>query len=126
MPGAQYTISLYARSNVAVSHSLVIEWFTNSDYAARANGSATTGVASATPGASWTLYKGTVTVPSDATAMRFTLYGSLTGTTSDYIDVDAVMVTKGTTQYPFADGNTTNWVWDGTTNNSSSTGPALQ
>ena len=34
------------------------------------------------------------------------------------------MVTQGTTIYNYADGNTTDWVWNGTANNATSTGPA--
>ena len=40
-------------------------------------------------------------------------------------DVDAVMVTSGSTVYSYADGNTADWAWTGTTNNSTSTGPPL-
>lgn len=35
------------------------------------------------------------------------------------------MVTQGTTSYNYADGDSDNWVWNGTANNSTSTGPAL-
>jgi prepilin-type N-terminal cleavage/methylation domain-containing protein len=40
-------------------------------------------------------------------------------------DVDSVIVTEGSTPYAFADGNTANWVWKDTQNNSMSTGPAI-
>ena len=40
-------------------------------------------------------------------------------------DVDGVMVTSGSTAYNYADGNSTDWVWTGTANNSTSKGPAL-
>lgn len=39
--------------------------------------------------------------------------------------VDDVMITQGSTLYNYADGNSTNWVWNGTANASTSTGPAL-
>jgi hypothetical protein len=39
--------------------------------------------------------------------------------------VDGVMYTKGSTTYGYADGNTTNWVWNGTANNATSTGPPV-
>lgn len=35
------------------------------------------------------------------------------------------MVTQGTSTYNYADGDSLNWVWNGTANNSTSTGPAL-
>ena len=124
VPGEQYVVSLYARSNVSVSHSLVIEWFKDDSYAERANNSGTTGVVSGIPDSSWTYFKGTVVVPSDATAMRLTFYAFSDGTTNDFVDIDAVMITKGKTVYSFADGNTENWAWTGTPNNSTSIGPA--
>lgn len=37
--------------------------------------------------------------------------------------VDGVMFTQGPTAYTYADGNTPNWIWTGTANNSTSTGP---
>jgi prepilin-type N-terminal cleavage/methylation domain-containing protein len=40
-------------------------------------------------------------------------------------DIDGVMVTSGTTAYTYADGNSTDWTWNGTVNNSTSKGPAL-
>lgn len=45
-----------------------------------------------------------------------------TGTT---FDASAYMVTTGSTLYNYADGDSANWVWNGNTNASSSTGPAL-
>lgn len=39
-------------------------------------------------------------------------------------DVDGVMVTSGSTQYGFADGNSADWTWQGAMNNSASSGPA--
>ena len=43
----------------------------------------------------------------------------------DYIEVSDFMLVQGSTQYTFADGNSPNWVWNGTANASTSTGPAL-
>ncbi|MBC7868728.1 prepilin-type N-terminal cleavage/methylation domain-containing protein [Candidatus Saccharibacteria bacterium] len=39
--------------------------------------------------------------------------------------IDGAMVTEGTTLLNYADGASTNWAWNGTVNNSTSTGPAL-
>lgn len=39
--------------------------------------------------------------------------------------ITQVMITEGTTNYNYADGSSTNWVWNGTANSSTSTGPAL-
>ena len=39
--------------------------------------------------------------------------------------VDAVMITAGTTLYPYADGFSNDWEWNGPANNATSTGPTL-
>ena len=39
--------------------------------------------------------------------------------------IDAVMVTAGSTLYNYVDGNSPNWIWNGTANASTSTGPPL-
>ena len=41
------------------------------------------------------------------------------------LGVDAVIVAKNASAVNFADGNSQYWAWDGTANNSTSTGPAL-
>jgi prepilin-type N-terminal cleavage/methylation domain-containing protein len=51
--------------------------------------------------------------------------GSTTSGTLGTYSVDAVMLISGTSGYTYADGNSQNWIWNGTPNNSSSTGPAL-
>jgi prepilin-type N-terminal cleavage/methylation domain-containing protein len=38
---------------------------------------------------------------------------------------DSVMFTEGSTIYNYADGNSADWAWNGSTNNSTSTGPPL-
>ena len=42
---------------------------------------------------------------------------------NDGIEIDSVMIVKTTTIAGYADGNTTSWIWNGTANGSSSTGP---
>lgn len=49
---------------------------------------------------------------------------TLTGIPGDYW-IDAVMMTSGSDMHTYADGSSLNWIWNGTANNSSSTGPAL-
>ena len=44
---------------------------------------------------------------------------------NDVYDWDGLMLTEGSTVYNYADGSSQNWVWNGTANASSSTGPAL-
>lgn len=48
-----------------------------------------------------------------------------TGAVGETYYVDEVMLTEGSTLYPYADGDTPGWAWDGTAGNSTSRGPAL-
>lgn len=43
----------------------------------------------------------------------------------DTLDADSFMLVEGSAVPNYADGNSTNWVWNGTVNNSTSTGPPL-
>lgn len=50
---------------------------------------------------------------------------NISTTTATGLLIKDGMVTLGTTQYNYADGSTTNWIWNGTPNNSTSTGPPV-
>jgi prepilin-type N-terminal cleavage/methylation domain-containing protein len=120
--GKTYQVTLSVRANHTLSRSLNIEWLN----AAKSSILSTSTIVSGyTPGASWATIGGSATAPTGAAFIRLTLYGSGGGLTTDYVDIDSVIVTEGATQYNFADGNTTNWVWNGTANNSTSTGPSV-
>lgn len=43
---------------------------------------------------------------------------------SAIVRLDGVMIQQGSSSTGYGDGNTANWIWNGTTNNSTSTGPA--
>lgn len=118
--GESYTVSIRARTNAPASRGLQIEW-------RNAGGTVISSVVLnvASPGTSWTTMSGTATAVTGATGIRLTLYGSATGATTDYVDVDSVMVTKGTTPQLYADGSTANWAWDGAIHASSSRGMPL-
>ncbi len=66
----------------------------------------------------------TFSIPNDAIAAWIRLYhGGLSG--SGGVWFDDVMITEGSTSYAYSDPSTNaNWVWNGTPNNSTSTGPA--
>lgn len=66
----------------------------------------------------------TFTVPANATGVVLGLGGS-SSVIGDVVYYDNVMFTSGSTAYNYADGYTSNWVWNGTPNNSTSTGPAV-
>jgi prepilin-type N-terminal cleavage/methylation domain-containing protein len=120
--GQTYQVTLSARGNVTTARDLRIEWIN----AAGTSQVSSQTLATISPSGSWTTVSGSGVAPTGAGRLRLTLYtqGSSTGTVSDYVDVDNVMITEGATAYPFADGNSTNWIWNGTLNNSTSTGPA--
>jgi prepilin-type N-terminal cleavage/methylation domain-containing protein len=118
--GQTYYVSLATRSNVSLSRTLNIEWL-DSTKATRISTSAV--VSNVTPGASWGTIGGSAVAPAGAVNMRLTFYGTGNGALTDYVDIDAVMVTQGSSSYNFADGNTANWIWTGAANTSTSQGP---
>lgn len=117
--GKTYTLSLYAWSNKSMStYGTVFLQEEGGSYRAvldLGNLSLTT-----TP----QRFSASGTVPTSGPAnLRVVLR---TGPTiGDVAYYDAVMLTEGPTSYNFADGSSSNWVWNGTANNSTSTGPAL-
>lgn len=66
----------------------------------------------------------TFTVPANATGVVLGLGGS-SSVIGDAVYYDNVIMTSGSTVYNYADGGSTDWVWNGTPNNSTSTGPGL-
>jgi prepilin-type N-terminal cleavage/methylation domain-containing protein len=75
----------------------------------------------------------TVTLaPNEVRRITFSATRATYDATYSFVDISApaagilatdAMVTQGTTTYNYADGNTTDWVWNGTANNATSTGP---
>ena len=51
--------------------------------------------------------------------------GASTWQAGDILDLDAAMFVSGANLYNYADGNSANWAWTGTANNSTSTGIPL-
>lgn len=79
------------------------------------------------PANTWTRFTATITAPASTENMTIRLRaagGTLPGVSAS-LDADAFMLTEGSSAPNYADGNSTNWVWNGTTNNASSTGPPL-
>jgi prepilin-type N-terminal cleavage/methylation domain-containing protein len=61
--------------------------------------------------------------PSATGGLAFYVVRAGTGTQNFY--VDGAMVTQGSIDYPYADGSTLGWSWNGTTDLSTSTGPSF-
>lgn len=64
-----------------------------------------------------------VTLPSNGDRPGFEIISTTSNTTP--FEVDAVMITLGTTLYTYADGSSTGWVWNGVANTATSTGLPL-
>jgi prepilin-type N-terminal cleavage/methylation domain-containing protein len=75
-----------------------------------------------TPTATWTRY----VIPWTANATNvYLLFDNVGAGTGESYTLDTVMLTAGSSAYNYADGNTANWIWNSTTNNSTSTGPPV-
>ena len=118
--GETYTFSVRIRASVSDIRGLRLEW---RDGATSLPGSVT--AATINPTTSWSTLSGTATAAPGATGVRVTVYADSNGTTNDYVDIDSVMITKGSTVYPYADGGTAGWIWNGTAGTSTSTGLPL-
>lgn len=71
----------------------------------------------------WTRINFTAQAPAGTVYDHVSFY--FDGQVGDMWWLDDVMVTKSPSLYNYADGASANWVWNGTVNNSTSTGPAL-
>lgn len=69
----------------------------------------------------WQRVQNTLTVSSASATIRTRFHGPTNGVTY----VDGVMITAGASAAAYADGNSPNWVWNGSVNNSTSKGMAL-
>jgi hypothetical protein len=73
----------------------------------------------------WVLATATFTVPSGGDGLRLSIGLRSATNYTGTMGIDGVMLVKGVDEVPFyADGTSLNWVWNGTANNSTSTGPA--
>lgn len=119
VPVGQYTASAWIRSNKAVSYTPYLQGSSS-----RAN-STNSGTVTLAVNA-WTQITFNFNVTTAGTVqIGGYVSNNSTWTNSDYVDLDSVIMTSGTTTYTYADGNSPNWVWNGTANNATSTGPAL-
>lgn len=76
------------------------------------------------PANTWTKVTGQFTPTLDMYVTQIGGY-NLAVVAGDTVWFDSFMVEKSTTLHNFADGSSSNWVWNGTANNATSTGPPL-
>lgn len=123
--GNSYTISGSLRTNRSdVTGRIGVAWYDSTNTVL--GSPTTTWYTSSTLSANtWRRYTQTVTAPANATSMVaiFSNSNSVSWAVGDTFDFDGAMVSEAASNY--ADGNTTDWVWDGTPNNSTSRGPAI-
>lgn len=77
------------------------------------------------PANTWTWLTLTATASASGTASFIVLTDQTTTSSGHIFYTDGAMITEGSTVYNYADGNSTNWTWDGTANLSTSTGLAV-
>lgn len=123
--GSTYTVTGYMRSNRSdVGARAGIAWY---DSASVAIGSTAWGGMTTIPANTWSRISHTATAPVNA-AKAVVIYSNgntIAWAVNDTISLDSVMFTEGSSTANYADGASTNWVWNGTVHNSTSTGPPL-
>jgi len=118
--GTQFGWSAYMYSTIAMSVYGYGETYSNTDVYQGMVG-ATTNI----PANTWTRVAWTGT-SLQGTGKSNGLGFLFNGGSGQSVWVDNVMATAGSSIiYNYADGNSANWIWNGTPNNSTSTGPAL-
>lgn len=127
--GTTYAISCYLRPSVNRNFNISVYQY-NPDGTAFAP-SRSHGPTIAGPANQWTRVSYVYTVPTGVGRMGIvcdstssTANGAVNWAVGSTLDGTALMVTEGSTLTGYADGNSTDWVWNGTANNSTSTGPA--
>ncbi|MBC7868736.1 prepilin-type N-terminal cleavage/methylation domain-containing protein [Candidatus Saccharibacteria bacterium] len=124
--GKTYNFSAYIRASVVTGHKAFVTWQDISS----TNLTNVVGSEVSVPVNTWQRLSVSGTAPANATKVVFVwgpypATGSPASVAGQTLDFDAVMITEGSTLYNYFDGNSPNWIWNGTANNSTSTGPAL-
>ena len=119
---SSYTFSVWIRTNKPMSYKISAE--------RRDSGHVGIGVVSGnsvtTVANTWTRLTLQMPTLSNIDHVTFCVYSNaVSWAPGDWVDFDGLMVTKGTDVPNYADGNSRNWSWNGTANNSTSTGPAI-
>jgi prepilin-type N-terminal cleavage/methylation domain-containing protein len=118
-PGV-YTASAYFRADVASQGRIGLSTRTNGTWSGTTYGNNVTGTTN-----SWTQMSYTFTVPTGTDALRYVINVSAIATQPAGVKAyaDDFILTKGSDTPNYADGNSPSWIWNGTVNGSTSTGP---
>ena len=120
-PGSTFRYSAYLYATTSVATSMYGQTYVNGTYTGISPQSGNTSVT--LPANTWTRVSWTGTHPAGAGSASIGFLTSAGAGTTVY--VDDVIITQGTNDYAYADGYTANWVWNGTPNSATSTGPPL-
>jgi prepilin-type N-terminal cleavage/methylation domain-containing protein len=129
--GDTYSFSCYLRPSVARNFHIGVYQYTSSGTAASPAREYGAGVFG--PANQWTRVTHTYTVPTADIASinvvcdssNSAVNGAQNWTSGATLDGTGLMITAGSTLHEYADGESNNWIWNGTPHNSSSTGPPL-
>ena len=119
--GQTYSLSAYIRPSVATQTGVIIIWRNASNGTIIESPSAWVTQTANT----WERRSVTATAPSGAVSVRLDIGATSGAVMGATLDTTALMFEEGSTVHSYADGSSPNWVWNGTANASSSTGPAL-
>lgn len=116
-----YTASVWIRSSASIPYIISLERRNAANTNIGTSGSA---AVTLTPNV-WTRLTHTIPPTANMTQLTFCVYSQAANLAiNDTIDYDGLMITEGTSATPYADGTSTNWVWNGTPHNATSTGPS--
>ncbi len=119
--GLTYTLSGYVRPSVTATTGVIIIWENSSGGTVSESPS----VFAAQTAGTWVRRSVTATAPAGAVSARFHFGVTNNGVAGAYVDAALTMFTAGSTLYGYADGDSTDWIWEGASNASVSRGPAL-
>lgn len=117
-----YTLSAWIRTSKPIDYRITAE---RRDSSAVSIGTIASNLVTV-PANTWTRLTLQVPTLPNIDRLTFCVYsGTTSWVAGDWVDYDGLMVTKGSDTPTYADGNSSNWVWNGATNGSTSTGPSL-
>lgn len=120
-PNTPYTLSAKIRPSKSLTFNANFSWTTSGG--ATFNSPVTSITA---PAGVWTTISlsGQSATHTSVRAVIATAAGS-NWASGDTLDLDSMMLTKGTTVYEYRDGTSPGWSWSGTANSSASSGPSI-
>jgi prepilin-type N-terminal cleavage/methylation domain-containing protein len=125
--GSTLTFSCFLRPSVVRNFWISLYLYLPSGTMYRVYGPQVTG-----PANQWTRVSFTYTIPADVLQIypacdsnEKTANGAMNWAVNSTLDGTGLMITEGSTLYNFADGSSPGWIWNGTPNSSTSSGPPL-